>query len=887
MDFNFDTGTIFGGLQSLDVTTLPPLGGQLGVLTIIGDGALTLPVGVQLARPASPAAGMFRFNADTTLLEYYNGTTWSPLSTSSSTVSSVAANSNSTGLTVTGSPITSAGTLQFTLDAGLEALATFASTGMLVSTGTNTWTSRTIAGTAGNIVVTDGSGVVGNPTIDLDTVTQTSGGTFSKVTLDGFGRVVQNTTVTTSDITTLVDGTYVNVSGDTMASAANLTFVGGGEVLGLPVTPSGDTAAVSKAYVDAIAAGLSWKQAVKAATTVADGNIDLATGGLAFTVDGYTPVAGNRILVKNQTDPAENGIYIASATGWTRSPDMDATTPINEINGAATYVENGTTQADTGWTQIDTVTTLGVDPIAFVQFSGAGSYTAGSGLTLSGTVFSLTTPVVPSLGGTGSTSIPTNGQLLIGNGTNYTLSTLTGGTAIGITNAAGSITINNTGVTSLAGTANEVTVSSSTGAVTLGLPGDVTIANSLTVSTLTPNAALYVGAAGLLTSSAALTDGQILVGSTGNPPTPTTITAGTGISVTNAAGSITIATAPGSQVTSFSAGTTGFTPNSATTGNITLAGTLSVANGGTGLTSLGTANQVLGVNSAGTAAEYKTISAGTGMSVVDGANVITLNNTGVTSVGLQDSSTTAIYTITNTPVTTTGTLTMTLASQTANTVFAAPNGSAGQPSFRALTLDDLGTALQLYKESATAPVTPVSSGTNSVAIGSGSSATAVGSFAEGAGTNARIFGQKAYANGSFASAGDAQHGVYVLRNVSTGTGFVELFLDGVTATERIVLPNNSLFTFEILIAGVRNDGVSSQGAGYRFIGIAKKDGVGTISFVGTPSKTIIGETVAAWDVRLTAPTAGASADSIMVEARGAASTPINWVATVLTTEVTF
>jgi uncharacterized Zn-binding protein involved in type VI secretion len=260
MDFNFDTGAVYGGLQSLDVTTLPPLGGQAGVLTIIGDGAVTIPVGVQLARPATPAAGMFRFNADTTLLEYYDGTSWNPLSTSSSTVSSVAASSSSTGLTVSGSPITSAGTLQFALDAGLEALATFATTGMLVATGTNTWTSRTITGTSGNIVVTDGSGVIGNPTVDLATVSQAATGNFVKVTLDGFGRVTGNTAVLTSDITTLVDGTYVNISGDTMASGANLTFVGGGEVIGLPATPTGDTAAVSKAYVDAVAAGLSWKQ---------------------------------------------------------------------------------------------------------------------------------------------------------------------------------------------------------------------------------------------------------------------------------------------------------------------------------------------------------------------------------------------------------------------------------------------------------------------------------------------------------------------------------------------------------------------------------------------------------------------------------------------------
>jgi hypothetical protein len=95
-----------------------------------------------------------------------------------------------------------------------------------------------------------------------------------------------------------------------------------------------------------------------------------------------------------------------------------------------------------------------------------------------------------------------------------------------------------------------------------------------------------------------------------------------------------------------------------------------------------------------------------------------------------------------------------------------------------------------------------------------------------------------------------------------------------------------LFTFDILVAGVRNDGISSQGAGYRFVGIAKKDGSGTISYVGSPSKTVIGETVPAWDARLVTP-APTLTDSISVQAMGDSGIPVNWVATVLTTEVTF
>lgn len=876
MDFNFDTGSIYGGLQTLDVTTLPPLGGQAGVLTITGTGALTLPGGTTAQQPGTPSAGMFRYNNQTTKLEYYNGTIWDTLSTATGSVSSVAASSTSSSLTVTGSPITSAGTFEFTLDAGLEALGTFNTTGILVATGDNTWDSVTITGTASNIVVTDGSGIAGNPTIDLAPVTQADSGDFVKVTLDSFGRVTGNTAVVAADITALVDSTYVNVSGDTMASGADLTFVGGGEVLGLPTTPSGDTAATSKAYVDAVAAGLSWKQAVQAATT---GPLTLASDFEAGdTLDGYVLDTGDRILIKNQTTTTENGIYVVSATGApVRATDMDAVTPINEVNGAATFVENGTVNGDTAWVETATVTTIGTDPIVFAQFSGSGTYTAGTGLTLTGTVFSLSSPVATSLGGTGLTAAPAEGQLLIGNGTGYTLATLTDGTGITITEAAGSITIANAGVVSLTGTANEVEVSASTGAVTVGLPSDVTVSNSLTVSGLTANGAIYAGTGGLLSSTAALTDGQILIGSTGLAPVAGTLTGGTGITVTNAAGSITIDIDNTEVVTSFSGGTTGLTPATATSGAITLGGTLAVANGGTGLTALGTANQVFGVNADATAAEYKTLTAGTGMSIVHGANVVTFNNTGVTSVALTAPS---IFTVSGSPVTTTGTLDFALNTQVANTVFAGPaTGVDAAPTFRALGYADL--PIELYVENPVSAVAPVASGDNAVAVGSGSSATAEAGFAVGAGSSARIEGQKAFANGSFATAGDAQHGVYVARNITTDATVTELFLDG--AATQLVMPDNSLFTFDIMVAGRRTD-ATGGGAGYRFVGVARKDATsGSVTFVGTPSKTVIGETNTAWDAAVAVDTA---TGAIKVSVTGESAKTIRWVATILTTEVT-
>lgn len=119
-------------------------------------------------------------------------------------------------------------------------------------------------------------------------------------------------------------------------------------------------------------------------------------------------------------------------------------------------------------------------------------------------------------------------------------------------------------------------------------------------------------------------------------------------------------------------------------------GTLAASKGGSGLTSIGSANQVLGVNSGASALEYKTVSAGSGITVTHGTNSITIANTQaggtVTSVGL---SLPNEITVTNSPVTTSGTLTGSWADQTTNKVFAAPNGSTGTPTFRALVSTDI------------------------------------------------------------------------------------------------------------------------------------------------------------------------------------------------------
>jgi len=164
-------------------------------------------------------------------------------------------------------------------------------------------------------------------------------------------------------------------AGGTMSGNINMD---NNSITGLPA-PTNASDAANKGYVDGNLAGLSWKNAVVAAGT---GNLDL--DGLE-TLDGVSCVAGDRVLVMNQTAPAENGIYIVSASAWSRAEDFDSLTPIDEVNGAAVYVEEGgATYGDNGYTVTSTVNTLGTDPVVFTQFNGASAITAGTGLIKTG-----------------------------------------------------------------------------------------------------------------------------------------------------------------------------------------------------------------------------------------------------------------------------------------------------------------------------------------------------------------------------------------------------------------------------------------------------------------------------------------------------------------------
>src|SRR5215813_3857599 len=146
-------------------------------------------------------------------------------------------------------------------------------------------------------------------------------------------------------------------------------------------TPTAGTDATTKAYVDGAISGLAWKDTARVGSTA---NVVVATGGL-IAVDGVTVAAGDRVLLKNQTAPAENGIYVAASGAWARATDAAAA---GDLLNAAVFVSEGTVNKDTAWVMTtDAPITVGSTGLTWVQFGGPTAYVGGAGLTLTGNTF--------------------------------------------------------------------------------------------------------------------------------------------------------------------------------------------------------------------------------------------------------------------------------------------------------------------------------------------------------------------------------------------------------------------------------------------------------------------------------------------------------------------
>lgn len=551
--------------------------------------------------PGSPTVGELFYRTDLSAVRVYSGSVWSSIGSGggSGTVTSIAVSSANGALSISGSPITTSGTITVTANTFTTSVAGvvpgsgggstnflradgtwsappgaspsltatqigFGNGSNLLSGSTNlTWDGTTfeIAGAAsapviemntgtggtiqvgtgptpgplvlrgglaqsaggGQIQVVAGAGSAGNDggsvviqggaagsgpqfggEVVLNTGTGANNGTITlqqagvsrfQITQQGAynvgssgagtsGQVIMSNGATLpswASVATALGYTPVNKTGDSMSGALTFPGTSGNTVTGLP-TPINSSDAVNKAYADAIANGLSWKNAVKAATTA---NLTAAYVGsptftltnsstqAAFATDGYSASSGDRILVKNQTLSQHNGIYSVTTVGsgstnWvlTRTSDFNETTPIDEVNGAAVYVDQGTLFNNTSWTQIDHVVTFDTDPIAFTQFASSG-------------------------GG---------------------VSSLTGGTGISVSASTGAITVTNTGVTEFNTRTGNVTLTS----------GDVTTALGFTPGTVTSVAVASANGALTVTSGSPITGSGTITLTANNYSTSTT-----------------------------------------------------------------------------------------------------------------------------------------------------------------------------------------------------------------------------------------------------------------------------------------------------------------------------------------------------------------------------
>jgi hypothetical protein len=433
----FTQTTITGASSQISVANgnSVPVIGIASDPVVPGTGGMVLPVGTTGQRGSS-TNGNLRYNTSTATFEGYANGAWGSI-VSGSGVNSISF--GSTGLTPSTSTtgnVTVAGTL----------VVANGGTGVTTSTGTGSVvlsTSPTLVtpalGTPSVLVGTNITGIAtaftasnvttnANLTGDVTSVgNATTLATVASAGSTGSSTAIPVITINAKGLTTSLATAAViapagTLSGATLASgvtASSLTSLG--TIASLVVTagtiattPSAATDIANKNYVDTVAQGLDTKASVVAGTTA---NITLSG---AQTIDGISIVATDRVLVKNQTAPAENGIYVASATAWARASDMSTWA---QVPGAYVFIETGTTLADTGWVcTSDAGGTLGTTAITWAQFSGAGS--GVSSITFG------TTGLTPATTTTGAVTVA--GTLAIANGgTNSTATATAGGSAYG------------------------------------------------------------------------------------------------------------------------------------------------------------------------------------------------------------------------------------------------------------------------------------------------------------------------------------------------------------------------------------------------------------------------------------------------------------------------